>query len=171
MTKLEFEKNFGISRGQMNRLVEKAFGNGGKFLLPGHGEFQVRKGPAKNAKIEITAVKSEAIRRGRPAKSEPAALPDIVAEARDRIGRPVLEDLDAEDLNREKKIAEIRKLWQQTDDGKDEIRAEFRSEVIAAFGNLILHLKSALETMDLSEDQKSKFRSAAEEALAAMEEM
>lgn len=176
MTKLEFETTFGISRGQMNRLVEKAFENGGKFLLPGHGEFTVAKGPRSNSRIEIQPVKSAGAKRGRPPKSAPPppaespTVPDLIAEARQSV-RPVLETLDAEDLNREKKMAEIRKLWQQTDDGKSEIRSEYRAECIAAFAKVISVLKAALFSMDLSEDQKAKFRAAADEALSMLEEL
>ena len=142
MNRQEFEREYGLSRRQIDRLVAEARAGDGTFELPDRGRFRVQKGKGKTDPLEFVTVPSR-----RPAT--PAA------DHRDR-----LDNLSKAELERLLVLANVRKVNQQLEAERERIRAEALAEVEVEMARRFSNLRQALERMQLAPEQLKEIREA-----------
>lgn len=164
MDKKTFCETYGLSTGQLNRLLVKAARNRGRFEVEGCGEFVAKKkGKAQTSPIDILPARTAAKRAASPAP--PVDQPGTVAEV------PKLEKLytlPKSELDRLKRVAEIEKLRQANERGRSEIRAEFASELIPLISEALGALRGELERLRLPADDLERLRRALDASLNSL---
>lgn len=169
MTVKEFCDQFGMSRGQVERLVKKAHDGGGRFSVPGRGWFAVRrKGGKSNSPLDI-----------RPDDAPPPSVPASSASPRsaprsqrepDMFTPEQLRTMDQAELNRVKTIAEIRKIDGQTVEARGKIRAEVLAELTSGMAFVLLELRTVFDELELSADAVARLKTTVAAALKKLKE-
>lgn len=143
MTRQEFEKEYNLTRRQIDRLVASAREGDGTFDLPDRGRFRVEKGKRRTDPIRISTVTQTAARRA----------PDAA---------PVsgMEHLPKAELDRLLVLANIRKTQQQVREERERIRAEAFAEIEVEMAQRFARLREALDTLRLPPEALRAIREA-----------
>lgn len=167
MDKQTFQKNYGVTRGRLNRLLEKAGRDGDRFELPGYGWFTVRKtGDGRTAPLEFLPESSEAEAAAVPPPShslESANLEhhlptdaEIMAMSKDE-AEATRKKLDA--IKARDQLSSSREAL------RDEILAELLPELLQALSGL----RSELEKLRLDAPTLDRLRSAMHKSTLKLE--
>lgn len=168
MTVKEFCDQFGMSRGQVERLVKKAHEGSGRFSVPGRGWFAVRrKGGKSNSPLDI-----------RPDDAPPPSVPAASSASPaarsqrepDMFTPEQLRTMDQAELNRVKTIAEIRKIDGQTVEARSKIRAEVLAELTSGMAFVLLELRTVFDELELSADAVARLKATVAAALKKLKE-
>lgn len=172
MDKKTFAEHYALSRGQLDRLVEKAWKNQGIFSIAGFGSFKVsRSGPGKKDPLDIVPVKPADVPETKP---EPIAVAAAAASAESFSSRndesPIpsgrdLRRLNKAELERIKDIAMIEKTRQACESERQKIRSEVLAELTSTVSMAFSQLRWTIDELRLPDDQLERLRAALEKSL------
>lgn len=174
MDRSTFQKNYNLSRGQVDRLLAKAWPNGGRFELPECGVFRATKiGTGRTAPVDIVPVRTAAAVSGPVSTGEvPGAGGDAEAGgggASELSGSaaipPDLARMSKPDLDRLLVAANILKVRQSTESEKKKIREDVLAETVTAVSMAFSGLRRVIEDLRLPPEQLDRLRAALHESL------
>lgn len=143
MTRNEFLKNFGCTRGQLDLIIEKSRARKDGQVETDWGVFCVtKKKGGKTAAVEITPV--------RKSQAKPAPVPVPVSPDPGRYDAELMR-LDPEELKRRLMVAQVMAAQQKFEAERRELRKEILGELVSALIVCFGEFREALDQLHLDE--------------------
>ena len=148
MTRNEFLKNFGCTRGQLDLIIEKSKTRKDGQVETDWGVFCVsKKKGGKTAAVEITPVRKS---QAKPAPVPVAASPSSAGSDPGRYDAELM-SLDMDTLKRRLMVAQVMGAQQKLDAERRELRKEIIGELVSALIACFAEFREALDQLHLDE--------------------